>query len=68
MKFGMILLKQSIKSMQNYAIWILTALLFILKLNIFMIILLMMLKNDLTHQIMKLIDHNLEEQTKKLLD
>ena len=34
-KFGMIILNQNIKIMQNYVIWILTALLFILKLKIF---------------------------------
>ena len=35
MNFGMIVLSQNIKTMQNYVIWILTALLFILKLKIF---------------------------------
>ena len=34
MNFGIIILKQNIKTMQNYAIWILTAL-FIIKLKIF---------------------------------
>ena len=34
-KFGMIILNQNIKIMQNYDIWIMTALLFILKLKIF---------------------------------
>ena len=48
-KFWYDLLKQSIKKKQNYAIWILTALLFILKPKIFMKTLLMMLKNGLTH-------------------
>ena len=33
MNFGMIILNQNIKTMQNYAIWILAALLFILKLK-----------------------------------
>ena len=45
-----ITLNQSIKTEQNYVTWILTALLFILKLKIFMKTLLRMLKNDLTHQ------------------
>ena len=35
MNFGMIILNQNIKTMQNYATWILTASLFILKLKIF---------------------------------
>ena len=34
MNFGIIIIKQNIKTMQNYAIWILTAL-FIIKLKIF---------------------------------
>ena len=49
-EFCMIILNQSIKTKQNYATSILTALLFISKLKIFMKTLLMMLKNDLTHQ------------------
>ena len=35
MNFGMITLNKNIKTEQNYVSWILTALLFILKLNIF---------------------------------
>ena len=35
MNFGMIMLNQIIKTVRNYAIWILTALLFTLKLTIF---------------------------------
>ena len=35
MNFGMIILNQSIKRMQNYVTWILTPLSFILKLKIF---------------------------------
>ena len=35
MNFGMSVLSQNIKTMQNYVIWILTALVFILKLKIF---------------------------------
>ena len=41
--------KPIIKTVRNYAIWILTALLFTLKLTIFIKILQMMLKIDLTH-------------------
>ena len=47
--FGMVTLNQNIKTKQNYVTPILTALLFILKLKIFMKTLLMMLKNGLTH-------------------
>ena len=36
MSFGMITLNQNIKTKQNYVTWILTALLFILKLKIFL--------------------------------
>ena len=36
MNFGMITLNQNIKTEQNYVTWILTALLFILKLKIFL--------------------------------
>ena len=58
MNFGMIILNQNIKTMQSYAIWILTALLFILKPKIFIKILhQIMIKNRLIHQIMKLINH-----------
>ena len=39
MNFGMIILNQDIKTMQNYVIWILAAVLFILKLKIFLKIL-----------------------------
>ena len=45
----MISLNQNTKTKQNYATWILTASLFILKLKIFMKTLLMILKNSLTH-------------------
>ena len=44
-----ITLNQSMRTEQNYVTWILIALLFILKLKIFTKILLMMLKNGLTH-------------------
>ena len=50
MNFGMITLNQSIKTEQNYVTWILTALLFILKLKDFKKTLLMMLKNGLINQ------------------
>ena len=53
----MIILNQNIKTIQNYVIWILTDLLFILKLNFFIKTLQMKLNKDLIHQIMKLIDH-----------
>ena len=43
-------------------------LLIILKLKIFTKILLMMLKKDLTHQVVKSIGHCLLEKTRKLLD
>ena len=52
-------------TMQNYATWMQSALLFILKLNVFMRILLMMLKKSLMHNIMKSTDHCLQETTKK---
>ena len=41
----------------NYVMWILAALLFILKLKIFIKISQMMLKKDMIHQFMKLTDH-----------
>ena len=60
MNFGMIILNKSIERMQNYVTWILTALLFILKLKIFMKMLQMMMKKDyLIHKVMKLTDHYL---------
>ena len=49
----MVILKQSIKAMQNYATWIQAALSLILKQKISMRILLMMLKKDLIRQIIK---------------
>ena len=52
MNFGMITLNQNIKTEQNYVTWILTALLFILKLKIVRKKFLMMSKNGLTHLIM----------------
>ena len=53
MNFDMTTLNQSTKIMQNYVTWILTALLFILKLKIFMKALLVMLEDDLIHLTMK---------------
>ena len=50
MNFGMITLNRNIKTEQNYVTWILTALLFILKLKDFKKTLLMMLKNGLINQ------------------
>ena len=49
------------KKMQNYVIWILTALLLILKLKMFIKILQMILKKDMIHQFMKFIDHHQKE-------
>ena len=49
----------------NYAIWIQTVLLLILKEKISMKTLQMMQKKDLIHQIMKSIDHYLQERMKK---
>ena len=64
MNFGMIVLNQSIKTMQNYVTWIQKVLLFILKLKVFMKILQMMFKRGLIHHIMKSIDHFLLEKNK----
>ena len=44
MNFGMIIINQNIKTMQDYFVWILTALLFILKLEIFIEIMITILK------------------------
>ena len=49
MNFGIIILNQNNKTKQSYVIRILKVLLFILKLKIFTKILLIMLKNSLTH-------------------
>ena len=54
MSFGMIILNQS---MQNSTICIQTALLYIIKLKMFIKTLQMMLKKDLIHQIIQLTDH-----------
>ena len=66
--FGMIILNQSIRTMQNYATRIQTVLSLTLKQKMSIKILLMMLKKDLIHQTMKSIDHYLKEGIKKLLD
>ena len=62
MSFGMIILNQS---MQNSTICIQTALLYIMKLKMFIKTLQMMLKKDFIHQIMKLKDHYQEIKIKK---
>ena len=49
MNFGIIILNQSINTERNNVTRILTALLFILKLKIFMKTVLMMMKSGLTH-------------------
>ena len=67
MNFGMIILNQSIRTMQHYFIWIQLALLFILKLRIFIKTLQMVLKKNLTHQIMKFIDHYQKKMNKKVI-
>ena len=66
MNFGMIILNQSIGTMQNYATWIQIASLLVLKLSIFMKILQIMLKNDLIHQIIKSTDQCLKKRINKL--
>ena len=60
-------MKPKLAKKQHCIMWTQTALLFILKLNIFIKMLQMMLKKDLTHQIMKSTDHCLLEKTKELL-
>ena len=62
MHIGITILNQNIKTIQNYFIWILTPLLFILKLKIFVKILQVMFKKDLIHQIMKIIINCLQER------
>ena len=65
-EFDMIILNQSIITMQNQTTSIQTALLLILKVKIFMNTLQMMLKKDSIHQIMNSTDHCLQEKIKKL--
>ena len=64
MNFDMIILNQGIKKMQNCVTWIQIALLFTLQLKMFINILQVMLEKDLIHQIMKSIDHYLQERKK----
>ena len=57
MLLGLSILEMYVKTRQNYAIWIQIALLFILKLKMFMKTLRMVLKQDLLQEIKKLIDY-----------
>ena len=59
-------IKPNIKTMQNYVIWILTALLLILKLKALLKILQLMLKKDMILE-MKLIDNYQKESIKKII-
>ena len=59
-------IKPNIKTMQNYVIWILTALLLILKLKALLKILQLMLKKDMILE-MKLIDNYQKELIKKII-
>ena len=68
MSFGVIMLNQNMNTMQNYVIWTQIALLFVLKLKMFMKILHVIFKKDLVHQIMKLIGHYQKVKVQKLLD
>ena len=65
MNFGKIIFNQSIRTMQNYATWIQTALSFILKLRMLMEKLQLMLKNKLIHQVLSSIDHCKQEKILK---
>ena len=67
LNFGMIISNQSINKMQNYVTWIQMALLFILKLKMFMNILQMLLKKDLIHEIIKSIDNYQKVKIRKLI-
>ena len=53
MNFGMIILNQSTRAMRNYVAWMQIVLLLILKQKMFIKVLLIMLRKDLLHQIMK---------------
>ena len=68
MSSGMIILNQSINTMQNYATWTEIALLCILKFKMFKTTLQMMLKKDLICEIMKLTDHYQQAKMKTLLN
>ena len=65
MSFGMIISNQNIKTMQDYATRIQIILSLILKLKIVLEILQMILEKYLVYQIMKLIDHYLQERIKQ---
>ena len=65
MSFGMIISNQNIKTMQDYVTRIQIILSLILKLKIFLEILQMIMKKYLVHQIMKLIEHYLQERIKQ---
>ena len=64
MIFGMITLNQGTSKMRNYATWVQTALLFILKLKIFLKTFQMMLKKGLIHQMTKSICCSKQERSK----
>ena len=66
MNFSMIILNQRIVTRENCATWIQTALLFILKLKMFLKILQMTMKEDLIHQIIKSIDHYLQKKNDRI--
>ena len=68
MNFGMVILNQSINILQNYAAWIQAALSFILPTKMLMKTLPMMLKKDLTHQVMQSKDHCLQGKNKKVIN
>ena len=68
MSFGVIMLNQNMNTMQNYVMLTQIALLFVLKLKMFMKILHVILKKDLVHQIMKSIGHYQKVKAQKLLD
>ena len=65
MSFGMIILNQSINTLQNYATWIQIALSFVLKLKMFMKTLQTIFKKDLMHRIMQSVDLYLSVKIKK---
>ena len=66
MNFGIITLNQNIKTDKNYVTWILIALLFMSKPQIFMKTLLMMFKNGLRHLTMiNMIKDHFQQITKK---
>ena len=64
MSFDMIILNQSINTMQKYATQIQIALSLILKLNMFIKTLQIMLRKDLIHQIIQSTDNCIEQKQK----